>query len=122
MKIKKKSQPGMVFDGITGQLVQSSIPQDPPDDIPSIVERYIGLVGKVIGAMEAKARENGLETKDINSIAALGRPVAMLQAVEEAKISRVGGRAIKDLPTSQLHKLLSKQNQEESEQTPDEEA
>lgn len=111
MKVRKKATPNLVFDGHTGQLIPDTSPQASPDDIPSIVERYIGLVGKVVGGLETKHRElpegKTLEGRDINSIVALGRTIAMLQAVEEAHLSRVGGKAVKDMPTSQLRKLLN---------------
>lgn len=104
----------MVFDGHSGQLVASTDTLAAPDDIPSIVERYIGLVGRVIKEMETK---ESFQSRDINSVAAIGRAVAMLQASEEMRISRVGGRAVKEIPTAQLRKLLA--NSENPYETPE---
>ncbi len=105
MKVKKKSHPGLVFDGSTGQLISSAIIPDAPEDIPSIVERYILLVGKIVGGLETKAKENTLQTRDVSTIVALGKTMAMFSALEEAKISRVGGKSVKEMSTKQLKQL-----------------
>lgn len=115
MQIKKKLSDSLIFDGKTGQVTTKSLPEPPPEDIPSIVERYIGLVGRVIGDLETKHRalDAGatLESRDINAIVSMGRTIAMLQAVEEAKISRIGGKAVKEFSTSQLRQLVEASNQ-----------
>jgi hypothetical protein len=97
---------GQVFDGLTGQLLDSPTTLDAPSDVPAIVERYQKLVGSAIAVMEAKAKEKTLQSKDLNAISALGRSVAMLQVMESANITRVGGKAVKEIPTAQLRKLI----------------
>ncbi len=115
MKIRKKPSAafpsGAVVDGHTGQLVEP-VTRDNPKEIPEIIERYIALVGKAIGQMEQQPE---LQNKDINAIASMGRSVAMLQAVEEARIARVGGKAVRELSTTELRKLLSEQTGEDKE-------
>ncbi len=77
-------------------------------DIPSIVERYISLVGKVIKDMDERAsKKDGLKAHEVNSVAAIGRAVAMLQAVESASITRVGGKAVKEHTSEQLRRMLA---------------
>lgn len=109
MKIKRNN---LVFDGTTGQLVPSEthIPASTaPEDIPGIVEAYILLVGKVVAQLSAKSdQEGGLKSGEIAAIASVGRSVAMLQAVEEARIYQVGGKPIGQRSTEDLRKLLAK--------------
>lgn len=116
MKIRKKPSAnfpnGAVVDGHTGQLVES-VTRDSPKEIPEIIERYIALVGKAIGQMEQQPE---LQNKDINAIASIGRSVAMLQAVEEARISRVGGKAVRELSTTELRKLLNEQEEDKQDE------
>lgn len=114
MKVRKKSQPSNVYDGHTGQLVDSDIPAPAPSDIPEIVEAYTELIGKVIGKLAEKEKQKGpdgksqgLESRDINSLVALGRTIAMFQATEEMRISRVGGKAIKEMTSKEMQKLLA---------------
>lgn len=91
-----------------------------PQDIPAIVERYISLVGKVIQDMDARA-DKGLKAHEVNSVAAIGRAVAMLQAVESASITRVGGKAVKDYTSDQLRALLARSEAAEKEENAGEE-
>ncbi len=90
-------------------MITPELAPPPPDDIPAIVERYIGLVGKVVAEMEKKT---SFKSQDINAVASIGRAVAMLQAVEEARISRVGGKAVRELTTAQLKRLVGAGAQE----------
>ena len=104
MRIRKKN--GEIRNNF-GQLEAPPPPQGPldaPTDIPSIVERYIGLVGKVVANLEQKA---DFQNRDINAVASLGRSVAMLQAVEESRIGRIGNKSITEMPTSEMRKLLA---------------
>lgn len=97
-----------------GQLVnflgQLEAPEAPtakeieiPKDIPEIVERYVGLVGKIVATMDAQGE---FSNKDVNAIASLGRAVAMLQAVEEAKW-RHGDKPVDQMTTKQLKALAA---------------
>lgn len=74
----------------------------PPEEIPEIVERYVKLVGKVVASMEAKT---GFQNKDVNAIASLGRSVAMLQAVEEARAARHGNKSLNEMTKAELKAL-----------------
>lgn len=103
MKIKKKSHPGLVFDGTTGQLVDTSLPVPPPDDIPTITEHYIALVGKAVAQLNAKEELKGSE---LAALASLGRSIASLGAIEEMRLTRVGGKALSEHKTRDLEALL----------------
>jgi hypothetical protein len=62
-------------------------------------------------------RKETFQSRDVNAVAAIGRAVAMLQAVEESRVSRVGGKSVKEIPTAKLRALIgvSELAEEESE-------
>lgn len=103
-----------VFDGNTGQLIEPTFARPAPDDIPSIVERYIGLVGNLVADFETKAREKTLGSRDVNAIVALGRTMAAFQAIELARKGRAGGKSIDELPTATLRQLVGRSSDDES--------
>lgn len=110
LKVRKKAAAeDMVFDGTTGAIIPSVTSQS-PTEIPDIIERYVAVVGRMVHGL---AQQPEFSTKDINAVASLGRAVAMLQAVEEARISRVGGKAVREIPTSELRKLVAASERED---------
>lgn len=113
MRIKKKN--GEIRNSF-GQLEAPQPVESPilavPTDIPTIVERYIGLVGKVVASLEAK---DEFQNRDINAVASLGRSVAMLQAVEESRIGRIGNKSLNDMDTKEMRKLLASRNVQDAE-------
>ncbi len=105
---RKKKEVPILYDGHTGQMVGFSPKKSRiPTDIPSIVERYISLVAKVICDMDRKAETDSLQAHEVNSVAAIGRAVAMLQAVESASLTRIGGKSVKEHTSAKLRELLA---------------
>lgn len=90
-------------------MLESSVTSPDPTDIPEIVDAYTALIGKVIGKFARKDADKtgkGLDGRDISALVALGRTIAMFQATEEMRISRVGGKAVREMTTADLRKRL----------------
>lgn len=102
MKIKRAD--GSWADKTTQQLVPEPVRRE-KTDIPTIIERYISLVGRAVKEVEAKPE---LQSKDINSIAALGKTIAMLQAVEQVRMANVNGKSVKELTNEELRQLAGR--------------
>jgi hypothetical protein len=101
---KKNPHPHLVINGSTGLVESTSMAIPPAKDIPGIVEEYILLVGKAVAQLSSKSE---LSSSEINAIAAVGRSVAMLQAVQEAKIHQIGGKPVSQLSTDELRRQLA---------------
>lgn len=113
MKINRKNA--------AGQVVQPPAPPPPaaepaPEDVAEITDRYTKLVGRVVQSME---RLENFGSREINAIAALGRSLATLVAIDQAS----GDDGLRKLKNEELRRQLLGNNPEtvEFEEVGDEE-
>ena len=96
MKIRRLSGHDQFDDG--AQVTRQS-------DLASLLQRMYGAVDKALRALED---EEKMGAREINSLVSLAKVLPLLEQAEMARETKISGKALKDMSSTELRKLAGK--------------